>query len=583
MKTITVHRVLLRSSLMVACLAFVACQPTLSAKDASAAAIAADTVVTNATITTMDPQNASAQALAIRDGKFVFVGDEAGARAFVGSNTMVVDLKQKMLMPGINDAHQHPIEGGAKELFECNFPFTAGPDDIAAAITACVNAQPDAIWIRGGQFASDFFVDHPMESPRQWLDKVSGDKAVALVDDAYHNAWLNSTALELLKVSSSEDLPQGVEMKTDASGKPDGFMIEAFGFLKDELHWTTAQYEQAAAKAIELANGFGITGLKATAIGEAELAAFKTIADTSGLKAHVAGALVTPYGHRSEALDVAALRALSDRYQAANFNTNFVKIFMDGVPTAARTAAMLEPYTPATPGAERTKGQLHITPELLTTDLVALDKAGFTVKIHTAGDRSVRVTLDAIEEARRVNGDSGLRHELAHAGYIGDADMTRFASLGAIPDFSPYIWFPSPIMDSVLTAVGERGPYYWPTKSLLATGADIAPGSDWPAAVPSMNPWPGIEAMVTRKNPFSENEATLWADEAVPLEDALRIFTVNGAKALLIEARSGSIAEGKSADFIVLNHNLFNIDPDDIGETQVLMTFFAGNKVFERE
>ena len=254
---------------------------------------------------------------------------------------------------------------------------------------------------------------------------------------------------------------------------------------------------------------------------------------------------------------------------------------MDGVPTAARTAAMLAPYTAATEGAERTDGQLHIAPEILDADVVALDAAGFTIKIHTAGDRSVRVALNAIEKARKANGAApNRRHELAHAGYVDDADMGRFATLNAIPDFSPYIWFPSPIMDSVLTAVGERGEFYWPTKTLLATGAELAPGSDWPAAVPSMNPWPGIEALVTRADPFANTSATLWADEAVSVQQALQIFTVNGSRALMVDEQSGSISVGKSADFIVLSQNLFDIEPQKISDTQVVMTYFAGKKVY---
>ncbi len=554
-----------------------ACQQPPSAP----AQVAADTVIVNATVVTMDQAQAQASALAIRDGRYVFVGSDEGAQVFVGATTELIDLNEAMLMPGINDTHLHPVEGGTKELFECSFPFTATPEDIAAAIRQCVVEQPDATWIRGGQYASDFFVDHDIGSPRQWLDQFSGDKAVALVDDAYHNAWLNSKALELLGVDGPEDLPKGVSMANDASGRPDGIMVEAFGFLKDELSWTPEQYRAAAAHAIKLANSFGITGLKATAIGENELAAFKAIAENEGLNAHVAAAMVTPYGHREAALEISNYLALRDQYQANNFDTRFIKIFLDGVPTAARTAAMLSPYTASEAGGERHRGPLHIEPELLTKDLVALDAAGFTVKIHTAGDRSVRVTLDAIEQARQQNGRSGLRHELAHAGYVDPADLARFAELNAIPDFCPYIWFPSPIMDSVLTAVGERGEFYWPTRTLLQAGAEIAAGSDWPAAVPSLNPWPGMEALITRADPFTDGNETLWANEAVGIEEALKIFTINGAKALRAESRTGSVTVGKSADFIVLNHNLLSIDPRQISDTRVQMTYFAGQKVYE--
>ena len=138
---------------------------------------------------------------------------------------------------------------------------------------------------------------------------------------------------------------------------------------------------------------------------------------------------------------------------------------------------------------------------------------------------------------------------------------------------------PSPIMDSVLAAVGERGPFYWPTKTLLASGAEVAPGSDWPAAVPSMNPWSGIEALITRADPFADTEKTLWLDEAITLEEALKMFTVNGARALRTDDVTGSITVGKSADFIVLNQNLMTIDPRKISDTQVTSTYFAGRLV----
>lgn len=544
--------------------------------------LAADTVITNGAIYTLDEEQPWAEALAIKDGKYVFVGSGDAVQSYIGSATEVVDLQSKMAMPGINDMHVHPVEGGTKELFECVFPFTASPDEVADAVTDCVSNFPDATWIRGGQWSSDFFVDHKMESPRKFLDQVSGDKAVALVDDAYHNAWFNTKALELLGITKDAEPPKGVEVVKDPkTGEPTGIVIEAFGYLKDNLHWSEPQYEQAAAYALKKANSFGITGIKATALAENELKAFYSLAQRGTISAHVAAAIATPYGHRDQPLDIAGLQALRDKYRAPHVSTDSAKIFMDGVPTASRTAAMLAPYTPAKEGAKTTRGELHVAPELLAIDIAALDKAGFTVKIHTAGDRSVRVALDAIENARKVNGPSGLRHELAHAGYVDPKDIERFAALNAVPDFCPYIWFPSPIMDSVLTAVGKRGEQYWPTKTLLASGALVAAGSDWPAAVPSINPWPGIEALVTRADPYADTEETLWEEEAVTLEQALRIFTYNGARALKLEEETGSIQTGKSADFTVLNHNLFKVPITEVSETQPTMTFFAGKRVYE--
>jgi len=274
---------------------------------------------------------------------------------------------------------------------------------------------------------------------------------------------------------------------------------------------------------------------------------------------------------------------LREKYATTHVHTNFVKIFLDGVPTASRSAAMLEPYLPVNEGDADNYGSLHLEPQDLADAVTRLDRDGFTVKIHTAGDRSVRVALDAIEQARKINGNSGLRHELAHAGYIHGDDIDRFASLNAVADFSPHLWYPSLIIESLLGALGERGQDYWPTRDLLDAQAPILVGSDWPSAVPDMNPWRGLEALVTREDPGEVHSGTLWAEQAVSLEDAVEIFTMGGARALKLESRVGSIEVGKSADLIVLEHNLFDIPVSKIGETRVDMTWFEGQLVYSRE
>lgn len=203
--------------------------------------------------------------------------------------------------------------------------------------------------------------------------------------------------------------------------------------------------------------------------------------------------------------------------------------------------------------------------------------------MHAAGDGSVHAGLDAVAAARKANGNSGLHHELAHAGYVEPSDIPRFAQLDVIPDFSPIIWYPSPIIQSVINAVGPRGQHYWPTRDLLKAGALIATGSDWPAAVPDQNPWMGIEALVTRKDPRGITPGSLWPEQAVSLDEALKIYTLNGARALRLESRIGSLQPGKSAQIIVLDRNPFKIPAADIGDTQVRMTYFEGKLVYSSE
>ncbi|MCG8441030.1 MAG: amidohydrolase family protein, partial [Caulobacterales bacterium] len=181
-----------------------------------------------------------------------------------------------------------------------------------------------------------------------------------------------------------------------------------------------------------------------------------------------------------------------------------------------------------------------------------------------------------IAAARAANGPGGPRHELAHAGYVHPDDVPRFAELNVAPDFSPILWHPSAIIRSVLQAVGVRGERYWPTRDLIDAGATVVAGSDWPSAVASPNPWPGVEAFVTRRNPFEEKEDTLWSAQAVTLEEALRIWTVNGAETIGLAGDTGVIAPGYRADLIVLDRNLFEIDVNDISGTEVLLTMVEG-------
>ena len=545
----------------------------------------ADTVVKNARIYTMDTQQVWAEALAVSGGRIVYVGDELGADNYIGSTTHVINVDGKMVMPGLVDAHLHPTRGGVKHIYECSFPFSATPDDILKTVSRCVKEQPDAVWIRGGQWNSGFFDIYDIASPREFLDAVSGDAAVFLNDDSNHNGWVNSKALERAGITKdTPDPSDGAYGRDPVTGEPNGLLFEGaeqslFESLPD---WSASQYQAGVVAVVRTANLFGITALKDANAAPADMAAYQYIDQQGTLYVHMSAAIKTPYGHREDVLDYDAIDAVRDRYKSPHVRTDSVKLYMDGVPTSSRTAAMLAPYTLANSDAKPTSGTLHVESALVTRDIVELDKRGYTIKIHAAGDRSVRVSLDAIEAARKANGDSGLRHEIAHAGYIDPADISRFAALGAVADLSPYIWYPSPIIDSVIGAVGSpRGEQYWPVKDLLDAKAPLLAGSDWPAAVASMDPWVGIEALVTRADPRTNAPQTLWPEQAITLAQALHIYTRDGAKALKLDNDIGSLEVGKSADLIVLSENLFDLEPSAISDVKVIKTFFEGNVVYD--
>jgi predicted amidohydrolase YtcJ len=544
---------------------------------------AADTIVSNGRIYTVDPGQPWAEAVAIKAGKYIYVGDSAGLDRYTGPQTRRIDLHGKMAMPGINDIHSHPWQGGTKVLYGCNFAFSATPDEIAAIISECVQRDPDAQWITGGQWTSDFFKIHDLGSPRKWLDRISGDKAIYFEDDSAHHGWVNSKALELAGVSKDSPDPAGGIFLRDASGEPNGIALEAAKTVVEEVvpEWTHQQNVAALAEAVTRANAFGITGMVEARTPPGVSPAYVDLDQQGLLTAYAITDLQTPRGMRDTAMDVAPLQDISERFSSEHVYTRFAKIFLDGVPTGSRSAVMLEPYLLNEQFSEPTTGMLMVAPEVLADDITALDSHGFTVKIHTAGDGAVRIALDAIEQVRKRNGPSGLRHELAHAGYIHPDDVPRFVELNVTADLSPYLWFPRPIIDAIVGAVGERAYHYWPIKDLLAAGANVSIGSDWPSAAASMNPWPALEGMVTRRNPWEDGEETLWPEQAVTLEQALQIFTRYGARAYRLEHLTGSVEVGKSADLIVLNQDLFKVAAEKISETLPLLTLFEGKLVFE--
>lgn len=543
-----------------------------------------DLVLLNAKVYTVNPAQPWAEAVAVLDKKIVAVGSTEDIAKLAGSETVALDLGGRLLMPGINDAHVHPVMGATKALYECNFPFSASPEEVQQTVAACVEGNPEALWIQGGQWTSDFFVNNDIASPRGFLDAVSDDKAVVLTDDSGHNHWVNSKALELMGITAETAAPPGGYFVRDAqTNEPNGVLMEAYSLVWQAVPPRTEdEMLEAARYAVATANAYGVTGMKDAAAELANIRAYHSLDQQGGLTARVATSLFTADEEGKTALDLAELESMRREFRSERVLTDFVKIFLDGVPTASRTAAMLEPYLPEKPGDEPVYGPLHLSPERLSEALVELDRRGFTVKIHAAGDRSVRVALDAIEAARKTNGDSGLRHELAHAEYIDPIDIPRFAELNAVADFSPYIWYPSPITQSIVGALGERGERMWPTRDLLEAQAPMLAGSDWPAAVPDMNPWTGMEALITRRDPAEVTPGAWWPEQAIGLEDAIQIFTLNGAAALRIDDLSGSIEVGKSADLIVLNQDLFAIPAERIGDTLVDMTFFEGHLVHER-
>jgi predicted amidohydrolase YtcJ len=543
----------------------------------------ADAIYRGGRIYTVDAARSWAEAVAISNGRFVAVGTAAEVAARVGPKTRVVELEGRMVLPGIHDMHAHPVDGGLQELFECSFPFTTPLDGIVEKVRSCAAKAPRGEWIRGGQWAAEALAsDRP--PTRALLDAAAPHHPVFLMDSALHNAWVNSRALALLGIDAKTPDPKGGVIVRDASGAPTGLLFDnaAYGAMKRLPVRTPEQYQAAIRHAVAKMNALGITAMK-DALADGHAVRAYAALDRAG-KLDMRVGTSRPWHAtwtESDADEAHNLEHWRDD-ETPRVRTGFAKIFVDGIPPT-RTAAMLEPYAPDPKHGADFKGELQHAQADLDAALVKLDALGLTVKMHATGDAALRAALDAIAAARKANGDSGLRHEVAHAELASAQDIPRFATLGAVAELSPILWYPGPLVQMMAGVMGrDRAEKFWPIKSLRDAGALQVYGSDWPSVVPSPSPWPGIEAMVTRRDPYGKEPGALGPEQALPLADAIEIFTKNGAKAMRLEQETGSIEVGKSADFIVLDRNPFEIAPEEISETVVRATVFEGRVVARR-
>lgn len=323
---------------------------------------------------------------------------------------------------------------------------------------------------------------------------------------------------------------------------------------------------------IELLNGYGITGIQDAIVYEDDLKTYAALAERGQLSLHVVTSLW--WENLEDLSQIAKLIALRDKYTSDAVDARTVKVMQDGV-MENYTAAMLEPYL--VPSG--TKGIPMIEPELLKTVISKLDAAGFQVHFHAIGDAAVRQSLDAVEEALIDNGALGHRHHISHLQMIDPADIPRFKELEVVANFQPlWAYADEYVTELTIPFIGEaRARWMYPIGSVLKSGAMVAFGSDW--SVSTANPFPQIETAITRKSAVMDDMDAFIPEERIDLASAIAAFTINAAFISRREQDTGSIEVGKLADLVLLDQNLFEIEPEDISETKALVTMFEGRIV----
>lgn len=486
----------------------------------------------------------------------------------------VIELDGHTIVPGFQDAHCHPTHGGMRRL-GCDLTEAEDRQACIEAVRVHALANPDVDWIVGGGWRMPHF---PGGTPRREdLDDVVGGRPVFLMNTDGHGAWVNTRALEFAGVTDDTPDPVDGRIERDPGGTPTGTLHEgAVELVRRHLPAPGPdRLVDALLAGQRHLHALGITAWTDAWVVPDELAAYQALADRGLLTGRVTAALWWDRERGFEQID--DLVAQRDATRGERLVASTVKIMQDGV-VENGTAALLEPYFDLDRRPTTNTGLRYVDPGLLAAAVTRLDALGFQVHVHAIGDAAVRDALDAFAAARRAGGAGG-RHTIAHLQVIHPDDLPRFAELGVIANAQPYWAQLEPQMaDLTLPVLGpSRSDLQYPWAGLLAHGATLAFGSDWP--VSTADPLWGIEVAVTRVDPGHRDHAPFLPGQRISLDEALRAATRASAAVQGLDATAGAVAPGMAADLAVLDGPLFGLDAVAPGDLRVALTMVDGQIV----
>lgn len=538
----------------------------------------AELVIKNAEIYTVDAARSWAQALAVRGERLVYVGTNLGVKAFIGPKTQTVDLGGRLLLPGFHDSHVHLFLGGVS-LGRCILNEARSLDEILAEIKSYAQSKPGKSWILGGGWNQSLF---PEATPhKSLLDSVVPDRPVMLWDVGLHSIWVNSKALEIAGITpETKDPDRGRIERDPETGEPSGTLRESAAKLVEQHvpEMTDQERLESLQRSFKTAHSFGIVSLQEANASPDIFETYEAAEDEGFLTARVRTAL---YFDPAKDTDEQINRFLKLRktHPGPRLNAGTVKLFIDGV-IDSKTAVLLESYEGMKIDDPEACGIPNFNQERLNQIVTRLDNEGFQVHMHTIGEGAIRMGLDAIEQARHVNGFRDTRHHLSHLNIIHPEDLPRFYQLRVVATFQPFWAAPYPynVKLTPLFLGPERMKWQLLIRSVMDSGAVVAAGSDW--NVTSLNPLDAIQVAITRQIIGQKDGSVLDPEQRVSLASIVASYTTRGAYVNFEERNSGSIDVGKWADFIVLDKNLFKIPVHEIHKAKVLWTFVEGKEVY---
>jgi predicted amidohydrolase YtcJ len=539
---------------------------------------AASLVLKNGFIYTVDGRRTVAEAIAIKDGRFIYVGSNGGVNQYIGKETKVIDLDKRMVLPGFIDSHCHPAYGAAHQLFDVMFTDMNSIAEYQKAIKDFAVKHPDAKFIKGRGWSNTLFGKTGPD--KKLIDEIVRNIPVALDDDSGHVTWVNSKTLEMAGITKeTKDPRKGMIERDPQTSEPTGTLRGSADRLISDIFpdYSVEQLMQAVEAYQKMAASFGITTTHDATVdaGGNDFNAYKNLEKENRLAMRFRASLYVDHAKGME--QVKQLIAEREKNVGLLFQASGAKIIIDGV-VEGSTAYLKEPFK----HLPNFRGEPRWETDILNNMCAELDKNKFQIHVHSIGDAATAMTLDAFAYAMKKNGKRDSRNLITHIQLVDPQDILRFKEFGVVAVPQPY-WF---MKDDLYYKIQvpylglKRADDEYPMESFFKAGVVVASSSDYAVTIPC-NPLRAIQIGITRSVlGVTDPKEILWPEERATLEQMIASFTINGAYANFLENTTGSIEVGKMADLIVLDKNLFNIPVDEISKVKVILTFFGGKEVF---
>lgn len=504
--------------------------------------------------------------MAMAEGKVLATGD---ALKDSYANAKIIDGRGKTLIPALTDAHGH-VSSLGYTLLSIDVRGYESAERISQAIGKYADKQPQLSWIRGRGWNQVLWADQQYPTAAT-LDAVVADRPVWLERIDGHAGWANSAALKLADITRETQDPPGGQIFRDSQGNPSGILIDNAMNLVASVIPAPGPTEINAAlqKASDQLLSLGIVSAHDAGISALEHSEYRQLADSGQMRIRIYAMLSSTDPQLSQIISKGESADAEDMYIMRS-----VKVYADGA-LGSRGAAMIEPYS----DQPNHNGLMLTSKEELEPLVEQVLGAGFQVNIHAIGDLGNRVALDTFEKAFTHVGGRELRNRIEHSQVVAIEDIPRFKTLDIIPSMQPT--HATSDMNMAEDRVGPArlgGAYAW--RTFLNQGSIVASGSDFPVEL--ANPFHGLHAAVTRQDHNNQPEAGWIAKEAMTVEEALRSFTIDAAWAANQDRTLGGLSAGKWADFILLDQNIMEIDPQQIWKTKVEQTWRAGELMYSR-